>query len=423
MSKKQLLILWIIAGSLTAALAIVRTNLSKSPNPVTKFHRGDLLAADLKPSAVAKIIVSDQDHTTTIVKGESAWTLAERQNFPVNFSKLTKAITELREIKIAHALEAGPSYNPRFGMDESSTIALDHGTKVRFLDSGDQELFSMTLGKGASGQAQANPMGMMSRPPTGGRYVRSSTDPGSVYVIASQLSEFSALPAAWLADEFFRIEGIKSITLSTPGDTEAALWTASRETDEAEMALVGLTDGEEMISAAASGLKNVFANARFEDVTTSELVTAEGDASKMQQAVIDTVEGFRYTLNLTPKKSAAEADGNTFNPSAENYFLTYTVTAEFPDVRLKPEGESDENAKAADAAFTTRLTTLKDKLAKEQKLQERAYEIAKWGTNALLKTREELAQIKGAAAAPPAMPSIPGFPPQPFQVPMALPGQ
>ena len=144
-------------------------------------------------------------------------------------------------------------------------------------------------------------------------------------------------------------------------------------------------------------LKSLFSYVRFEDVVPADKVAARAETDAKRTAVIETFEGFTYTITLTPAKPDPEATG-TVPPATDHFLLTVTVDAELPKERKKEEGEKPEDAKAKDEAFTTRLKTLTEKLAKEKAFAGRTFEVSKSTTDPLLKERDQL--ITKAAPAP-----------------------
>jgi hypothetical protein len=116
--------------------------------------------------------------------------------------------------------------------------------------------------------------------------------------------------------------------------------------------------------------------------------------------VIETFEGFTYTLTITPAKpAAAAAEGDAAAPPSEEVLLTVSVAAELPKERKKEDGESEEDAKAKDAAFTERLKTLTEKLEKEKALEGRTFLVAKSTVDPLIRERSQIA-TKAQPAAP-----------------------
>jgi hypothetical protein len=285
-------------------------------------------------------------------------------------------------------------------MDESATKAEDRGLTATFKDASGKELAKVSLGKNIESGADAGPMGGANAV---GRYIRNHADESGFYAVSEMFPSVSAEIPRWLSDEFISPEKIKSITLSQKGKDEPA-WKLTRDTEEAEFKLEGASGSEVLDTAVTAPLKSLFSYARFEDVVNNDKVTGRAYAAGKRSAVIETFEGFKYTLAITPAKAPATpppaiaANPQAPPPATDNQLLTVTVAAELPKERKKEEGEKPEDAKTKDAAFTDRLKTLKEKLEKEQKLAGRTFEVSKSTVDALLKERDQL--ITKAAPSP-----------------------
>jgi hypothetical protein len=229
-----------------------------------------------------------------------------------------------------------------------------------------------------------------------GRYIRNHADESGFYAVSEMFPSISAEIPRWLADEFISPEKIKSITLSQKGKDEPA-WKLVRDAEEAEYKLEGAAGSEVLDTAVTAPLKTLFSYARFEDVLPADKIAERtGDAAAKRTATIETFEGFKYTITITPAKASATpppaiaADPQTPPPAADNQLLTVTVAAELPKERKKEEGEKPEDAKTKDTAFTERIKTLTEKLEKEKKLAGRTFEVSKSTVDALLKERDQL---------------------------------
>jgi hypothetical protein len=84
--------------------------------------------------------------------------------------------------------------------------------------------------------------------------------------------------------------------------------------------------------------------------------------------------------------------------------VTIAVSANLPTERIKAEGEKPDDAKAKDEEFAARLKALNEKIAKDQSLAGRTFELSKNTLDALLKERETL--VKKAEPTPAQSPSL-----------------
>jgi hypothetical protein len=387
MNKRQVIIIWIVAIVLGAAVAVVKLTSKETTTSTTTRAPGQTLFASFPASDVTTVEISGAEGSVTIVKKDGKWTLVQRDDYPANSSTVNEFLRTLTELKVTRAMEAGPSFAPRFGMDESSGNAEDRGLTAAFKDAAGKEVAKVSLGKNIESGASMSPMGGGM---TVGRYIRNHADETGFYAVNEMFSSIHTDAARWLASGFFSPEKIKTISLSQP-DKEELAWKVTRDSEEAEMKLEGAAADEVLDTTAGTPLKTLFSYIRFDDVVPASEVAERSAESGRRTAVIETFEGFTYTLTLTPEKAAAAVDsGDSSPPAGENYLLTVQVAAELPKERKKEEGEKEEDAKAKDEAFTGRLKALTEKLENEKSFEGRTFLVAKSSVDALLKERDQI---------------------------------
>jgi hypothetical protein len=398
MNKRQVIILWVIAIALGGAVTALKFTQKDTTKNATSRAPGQTLFESFPGADVSTVEIQGAAGSVTLAKKDGKWTVAQRDSYPAKTSSVNDFIRALGELKVTRGMEAGPSFAPRFGMDESATNAAERGLTATFKDASGKELAKVSLGKNIESGADAGPMGGANAV---GRYVRNHADESGFYGVSEMFPSVSAEVPRWLADDFISPEKIKSISLSQKGKDEPA-WKVTRDTEEAEFKLDGAAATEVLDTTVASAFKSLFSYARFDDVVPADKVADQADATGKRTAVIETFEGFTYTLAITPSKAAAApapADPeNPQPPSADNQLLTVTVAAELPKERKKEEGEKPEDAKTKDSAFTERLKTLTEKLAKEKAFAGRTFQVSKTTVDNLLKERDQLI----AKATPPA---------------------
>ena len=390
MKKKQVLTLSAIAIVLGSALLIVKqTQKDSGPVALTSRAAGDTLFASFPATEIAHIEITGADSNVTLVKKDGKWTVAQRENYPANAVNVNEFIRTLAELKVTRSLEAAPSFAPRFGMDEASTKPEDRGLTATFKDASGKELAKVSLGKNIEGSQDASPMGAM---PVG-RYIRNHADQSGFYAVNEMFFSISADVTRWLAEEFIAPEKIKSVSLSQKG-SDAVAWKLVRNEENAEFKLEDLKPGEALSSENVAPIKNLFSFARFEDVVSVAAAAERGDAAGKRNAIIETFDGFTYKITITPLKPGT----GSASSAPDNQLVTIAVSAKLSTERSKAEGEKPEDAQAKDEEFAARLKALNEKLAKEQSLTGRTFELSKNTLDALLKERETL--VKKAETAP-----------------------
>ncbi len=419
MSKRQVIILWITAIVLVGLYTFVKVSQSHETKVNTARTSGQMLLEAFPANDVAKVTIASADGTVTLVRSDKKWSVQERDGYPANSSNVNALIRTVAELKIVEGIEAGPSFAPRFGMNESSSVSKDRGYTLAFADASGKELAKISLGKSFGGKAdeEADPMAGPGGGATG-RFIRSHSDETGIYKTSELFGSLVGKPSEWLTMEFMNVEKPKSISITQPGKDEL-MWKLTRADENANFALDG-APGEGLDEPSTTALKSVFSYGRFEDVVTAAELAKRDQPDKKQKVAIETVEGFNYTFTITPAKPGdAKAPSPDGAPAAtDNYFVTVDVTAELAKERKKEADEKPEDAKTKDEAFTTRLKALQQQLEIEQKLKGRTFEVSKSSVEALLKDKAALLKKADAPAAqggPQGMPQ--GFPPG-----MGMPG-
>ncbi|MCU0753116.1 MAG: DUF4340 domain-containing protein [Akkermansiaceae bacterium] len=408
MNKRQVIILWAIAILLGIAVAAVKLTQKDATQSATNRAPGQTLFEKFPAADIASVAIKGAAGGVTLTRKGDKWVVAERDDYPANAAYVNEFIRTLDELKVTRGMEAGPSFAPRFGMDESAAKAEDRGLTVVFKDAAGKDLATVSLGKNIESGADAGPMGGGGAV---GRYIRNHADESGFYAISEMFPAVNDEPSRWLADGFFSPEKIKSITLSAKNSGETA-WKVTRDTEEAEFKLEGAAAGEVLDTTAAAPLKSLLSYARFNDVVPADKVAERAGADGKRKAVIETFEGFTYTLDITPAKAAAAPAADAAAPPAsEDMLLSVSVAAELPKERKKEEGEKEEDAKTKDAAFTERLKTLTEKLEKEKAFEGRTFLVSRSTVEALLKERADLiTKAQPAAEADPNKGTVQQFP-------------
>jgi len=398
MNKRQVIILWVIAIALGAAVTAVKVSQNQSTRSATKRSQGQTLFESFPANDAASIEIQGAAGSVTLAKKDAKWVVAQRDGYPANNTFVNDFIRTLGELKITLGLEAGPSFAPRFGMDEAATKPADRGLTATFKDAAGKEIAKVSLGKNIESSSAPSPMGGGSAV---GRYLRNHADDSGFYAVSEMFPSVSDDAKRWLDSGFINPEKIKSITLSQPGKAETD-WKLTRDDENAEFKLEGATAAEVLDTSVTSPLKSLFSYARFEDVVPANKRAERAAADGKRTAVIETVEGFTYTLQITPTKpgTAAPATPDAEPAATDNFLVTVEVAAEIPKERKKAEGEKPEDAKAKDDAFAERQKVLTEKLAKEKALAGITFEVARTTVDPLLKDRAAL--ITKATPPPPA---------------------
>ncbi len=407
MNKRQVITLWVIALLLGAAVAAVKLSQNRDKRGATERVHGETLLESFPAADTAQITIQGAGESATLDKQDGLWIVRERGGFPANTSHVNNLLRTIAELKVTLGVEAGPTFAPRFGMDENSKISAERGLTAIFKDASGKDLATVSLGKNIDSDSSNPMMGGGSV----GRYVRNHADESGFYAVSEMFPSISADPKRWLADGFVSPEKVESIAVSKPDSTDTA-WKLTRDGEESEFKLDGAKSDEVLDTTVTAPLKSVLSYARFEDIVPADQVAERSGEGKSRTVTIVTFEGFTYIVKLTPAKpleKSTNADPNEPAPATDNFLMTVDVSAELPKERKKEANEKPEDAKAKDEAFAKRLATLTEKLEKEKRLSGVTFEVAKSTVEALLKNRQSMI-AKAKPAGKNAGPGVQKFP-------------
>jgi len=379
MNPRQVTALWIIAIVLGLAVALVKVRQQSAADTSTKRSPGDTLFEKFPAEQVSSVALTDAKGTLTLHKKDDGWVVAERDNYPARTPNVLSLIRTLAEIKIVQAMEAGPSFAPRFGMDESAKDADERGITASFADASGNEIARLSIGRTIE---------------SGGRFVRNHADETGFYAVNDMLFMFEGDPARWLDESFLRLEKIKSIHVANADNPEIKLWHVVRDAEDGDFRLADAAPGEMLEATAGDTLKRLMAFARFNDVIPAADVDARtADTAQARIATVTTFEGFTYTFTIvpaTPKESADNPDDMFGASAGDDQLLTVSVEASLPTERKKSDDESEDASAELDKAFAERLETLTTRLNKEQTLAGRTFLVSKSIVEPLLKERDDI---------------------------------
>ena len=375
MKPRTVIFLWIIVLALGISVYAFKKSAGNDLKTTTKRSAGEKLIPDFPAKEISSINIADADSSVTLQEKDGNWSVVERDGYKAHSNEIIGFLRTLINLKVTQGIEAGPSFAPRFGMDEKSPDPTQHGITATFKDASGKSLATVSFGKNLnSSSASSSPFGGGSV----GRFVRNHADESGFYAVSELFPSLSADPKNWLAEDFFKIEKIQSITLTQPGSDKNE-WELERDTEEADFKFTSAFPGVKIDPAAIASLKSFFSYAKFDDVVPTAEIEKRATPEKLQIATFKTFEGLTYVLKLQPSKS-----------NSENYLLNIKASGELPVKRKPAENEKPEDAAAADKAFEERCKALTENIAQAKKLEPITFEVSKFTVDALLKSRTDL---------------------------------
>ena len=417
MKGKQLLIA-VLALGILGSIAYFTSDKTLGGDASDKAGIGKTVVTDLDPAKIATIAITDNDATLTLAQIDKKWTVTERDGFAAKFDDIQKLVTSAVSLKSLRQIRASKKQHGRFELLDPADSDENTGTRVEFKDAQGQVLKSLLLGKKGSANSGANadsPFGSSDNQ----RYVLAN---GKVTVVAidysSALNDVSADPADWLAkDDFFKVEKIKSITITQPNEADS--WTLTRIKESDDMALSDTKPEEKLDSSKGNTAGRVLGYPSFDDIASKSAKPEETGMDKAVTATIDTFEGYNYVVKMAKKDDehymSLTASGTRLAQADETAARTPQPDESNPRTQAKDEKPEDAERldKEHNAALAKLITdrdkahaesqaklreerdkTFADNLAKLAKLDGWTFKVSSYTFDAIYKTRAEMMEEK-----------------------------
>jgi hypothetical protein len=374
MNRKQLITLLVLVLILGGAGLLLRQRENASWTGAGRA-KGNKVLGDFKINDVARISLKQGPATATLVKKNDHWTVAERNNYPANYSEISDFLIKAGDLKIVQTEKVGASQLGRFGLlaGQGTNVPLT----VEFKDQTDKTIRSLLLGKKHMRKSDRNsPMGgeFGEEGFPDGRYVKSGADSGDVLVISDALANIESKPEQWLDKDFFKIEKVSSMAVDFPAVTNS--WKLARETESAEWKLIDAKPGEQLDASKASSVANPLGSPSFTDVAT-DTRTEQLGLDKPTVVTVNTFDGLNYTLKVGTKTN-------------DNYALTITLASQPKPERSPGKDEKPEDKDKLDKEFKEAQKKIDEKVTREKTFEKWAYLVPQWTFEPLLKDRAQL---------------------------------
>lgn len=386
MNRKQLTLL-LIVGILVGGSGIFLYNRNNKSWQSGSARSGDRLLKEFPLNDITLVRIKNATNELNLVRVEESWRVKERYDYPAAFSEIGELLRKAWEMQPVQSMAVGPSQLGRLSLNDPTQGSTNSvGTLVEFKNKDGKVAGQLLLGKKhmRSGGGEPSPFGGGDEGWPDGRFVMV---PGAsqVAVIKDPLASVEPKPETWLNKDFFKIEKLKSVTLTHTN--AASSWKLSREMENGEIKMADLKEGEQLDAGKSSSIGWIFSSASFADVADPKTPPSATGLDNPVTAVIETFDGFTYTVKIGAKSGE------------ENHYFAFTVTANLPKERTPGKDEKPEDKDRLDKEFKEKLAQSEEKLKQEKAYEKWTYLIARWSVESLLKERKELLVDKKAEAA------------------------
>lgn len=393
MNRKQFLIL-LVVGLLVGGFTLSLVNRERASFKTSDTGSPEKVLPNFPLNDVAQVRITQGTNVLNLVRLEDMWKVKERNAYPANYAEVSDLLRKVWELKPNQEVKVGPSQLGRLDLLDPAK-GTNNGTLLEFMDKGGKSLQSLLLGKKfVKDQGDSQPGGGF----PSGRYVMvPNSTPPRVSLVTEAFASIEPKAEAWLNKDFFKVEKIKSVSVTTTNGQPA--WQLSREKEGGELKLADLKEGEQLDAAKAGGPGSVFSFPSFTDVLPAGAKAETTGLDSATTARVETFEDFTYEIKFAKSPVLTE----------DQYCLTLKVEGTAPKARVAAADEKPEDKAKLDKEFADKVEKFQKKLKDEKALEGWIFIVPKFTVDALLKDRKDFfADKKADAKAPPAEP--PGFP-------------
>jgi hypothetical protein len=334
---------------------------------------GDKVLPDFQPNLVAAINIKG-DSRLDVVRTNGLWRVRQRWDYPANFGQISDFLIRLKELKVVEAETVGTSDLGRVNLDEPGK-GNNSGTLVEFRDAEGKVLASLLMGKKHARARSETRRLAMSGNESDGRYLLLPAEPNEVLLVSNTLAVLEPRPEAWLSRDFFKVERIKSIVVSSTDPANS--WKVLRESEISPWVLLDRKTGEILDTNKVAKAVNALAAPRFTDVAAPR-ASAETGFDKPVEVTVQTFDQFTYKLKIGAKAGD------------DSYFMTVKVTADLPADPVTGHDEKIEDKQKSGPVLDDQTKKLRAKLAQESALDSWVYLVNTWILNPVIASRAEV---------------------------------
>jgi len=296
MTSRKLSILAVIAV-IVAIAGLWLASRHTSPPSIESAALYPDLKQELGSITAVRIVKAGGTPALELKRGESGWTVAERNNYPADEAKLRKLITSLTEAKVLEEKTSNPESYAALGVEDITNTAAG-GVQLE-LD-GPKQPVKLIVGKQAQG-AQS-------------QYVRRAGEPKSWLVNKSIDTSSSA--DQWLRKEVIDVSADRVQSAQVTIGKSKPYSAVKKTRADADFTVEGLPKGKELSSpSAADNFATALAGLTLSDVKPASELTDPPSA----RATIKTFDGLvteatgwkkddKHYVALKTSYDAAQAD-------------------------------------------------------------------------------------------------------------------
>jgi len=386
MSRKHFLIILAVLAVLGAAGAWI-TWADRIEWQKVDMRVGQKMLPDFKAIDVAEIMLRDGRGQVHLRKVGTEWTVQERADFPVDFSRLSEMLNKTSDLKIVQTEKLVAEQRAGFQLIDPATkgaAADGAGTVIEMKDAAGKPMARMVLGKIVTRRvfeapAPGEPPQEFDKPV--GRHLLAGNDGENMLVVSDALVHAEAKPDAWLAKEVLHIDRTKSITVIGPDGAER--WTVTR-TEEGQWWNFGDGGPRPDQQKAQDSVSPLYV-VNIVDVVADVAAVKTGLSAQDRPltAIGRTFDNLTYTLKIGNKVEGAKPEDN-------KYYVTFSIAGDPPKERTPEKGEKPEDTETKAKEYAEYRVKLLEQVEREKKYSKWTFLFPARPIEPLLRTRAEM---------------------------------
>ncbi|MFT4561354.1 MAG: hypothetical protein ACI9BW_001095 [Gammaproteobacteria bacterium] len=269
---------------ITLAVVVTAWQASQNGAPTTEISTR-LLYPSLSEglNEVRRFSILTAKNNTQLERQGTQWVVANRDNFPANFSAVKSTLLNLSTSRILEEKTSNPMNYSKIGVNRPD----DDGSEsvlIEIHDAANQTVASLIIGKERSANKLDTP-----------NYFARESEVATALLVQGDL-KMSDDPIKWMDTSVVNVstERVQSVTIERPNETVVNLSKAAQSDNFFELAAI--PDGFTAVSrATVSSVGAVLLGVRFQDVMTRDIVS---ELKPEVSAIVRTFDGLVATIDL-----------------------------------------------------------------------------------------------------------------------------
>ncbi len=343
---------------------------------------GKKVLPDLPVNDISRIVITDGNSVSKLVKTEDNWVAANQYNYPVKFKNIRDALLDLHELKVGQLVNADPEQIKDLKLLSPREATENAGILMEMYTNGSEPVAHLLLGRKRMSKG-AGRFNMGNYP--SGRYV--SPDGGkTVYLVSETLNNISVDITDWMDNQIVHVPSskVREVTLRGPNREP---FTLTLDEEEDVLKLTDLAENLEMNPTEAYSLRSALSYFRFDDIADPSLPEKEMGLDDPSIFTVKTKAGTSYTIRIG--SSVSEDNPARYVQLSASKLEAKESEAENEDEDDQP-GDEDKETEDSEAK--------QDPAEKVRNLNRKfsnwTYIISEYKIEPMLKSREDLTKEK-----------------------------